>query len=90
MGGYICVYVSIDRVVDLAAHACTLPSTHLTEGKPLTSPSTNVEISAELAILAPNVYARGQVLEFKAATTREWEALQREWEEATTGARLTG
>ena len=56
---------------------------NLTEGKPLTSPSTNVEICAELTILAPNVYARGQVLEFKAATTRECEALRRQWEEAT-------
>ena len=31
--------------------------------------------------MVPNVHARGLVLEFKAATTREWEALQREWEE---------
>ena len=45
-----------------------------TDGKPLTSPSTNLEISAELAILAPNVHVRGQVLEFRAAATREWEA----------------
>jgi hypothetical protein len=49
--------------------------THSTEGKPLSSPSTNLEISAELAILAPSVHARGLALEFKAATTREWEAL---------------
>ena len=65
----------------MAYHTCTP-----TDSKPLTSPSTNVEISAELAILAPNMYARGLVLEFKAATTREWEALQREWEQATGGA----
>ena len=61
--------------------------THSIEGKPLSSPSTNLEISAELAILAPNVRARGQVLEFKAATAREWEALQRQWEQATGAGR---
>lgn len=33
--------------------------------------STNLEIRTELANLAPNLYARGQVLVFKAATTRE-------------------
>ena len=38
-----------------------------------------------MAILAPNVRARGQLLEFKAATTREWEALQRQWEEKGAG-----
>lgn len=36
-----------------------------------------------MVILAPNVHARGLALEFKAAATREWEALQRQWEQAT-------
>jgi hypothetical protein len=36
-----------------------------------------------MVILAPNVLARGQVLEFRAAATREWEAAQRQWEQAT-------
>ena len=35
-------------------------------------------MSAELTILAPNVLVRGQVLDFRATTTREWEAAQRE------------
>lgn len=46
-----------------------------TGGKPITSPSTNLAIDAAMAILAPDVRARGQVLDFK--------ALQREWQQAT-------
>ena len=34
------------------------------------------------AIVAPNVLARSQVLDFKAGSTREWEAAQRQWREA--------
>jgi hypothetical protein len=80
-------FLSIDRLIDLPCAPTATPNpTYATEGKPLSSPSTNLEFSAEMAILAPNVRARGQLLEFKAATTREWEALQREWEEATGGA----
>ena len=68
-------------------HPWTLPQTHLTDSKALSSPSTNLDISAELTIQVPNVHARGQVLEFKAAATREWEALQRQWEQATGAGR---
>ena len=35
--------------------------------------------------MVPNVHAPGLLLEFKAATTREWEALQRQWEEKGAG-----
>ena len=34
------------------------------------------------AIVAPNVMARSQVLECKAAKTKEWEAAQARWREA--------
>ena len=37
-------------------------------------------------ILAENVHARGLVLEFKAAATREWEAAERQWEEKAAAA----
>ena len=70
------------RAIDLLTLPYMDPTiTHLTEGKPLSSPSTNLEISAEMAILAPNVLVRGQVLEFKAATTRGWKVLQQQWEQ---------
>ena len=75
------LWVSNDGPIDLP-HTYPTKTHILTEDKPLTSPSTNLGISAEMAILAPNVLVRGQVLEFKAATTREWKALQREWEQA--------
>ena len=42
-----------------------------TDGKPLTSPQINLEMDPAMVMLAPNVHARGQVLEFKAAATRE-------------------
>lgn len=53
-----------------------------TGNKPLTSPNTNLVISPGQAIVAPNVLARSQVLEFRAATTRCWEAAERQWREA--------
>ena len=56
-----------------------------TEGKPLTSPSTNLVMDPVRIVLAENVLARGKVLEFKAATMHEWEAAQREWEEKGAG-----
>ena len=57
-----------------------------TEGKPLTSPKTNLEaVSPEDARLVPNVHARGLVLEYEEAKTREWEAAERRWREAGVG-----
>ena len=61
------------------------PHMYPTDGKLLTSPQINLAIDPVMAILAPNVLARGQVLEFRAAATREWEAARREWEEQATG-----
>jgi hypothetical protein len=44
-------------------------------GKPLSSPSTNVEITDPALchpLLAPNVLVRGLVLEYKAEAARRW------------------
>jgi hypothetical protein len=56
-----------------------------TETKPLTSPKTNLQLTLAQAVLAPNVMARGFLLDYKAAKKREWEAAEqqwRKWEEA--------
>ena len=61
-----------------------LPPSHptTTEGKPLTAPKTNLEITdPTYAMLFPNVMARSQVLEYKEAKTREWEAAERAWQQ---------
>ena len=52
-----------------------------TEGKPLTSPSTNLAIDPTLAILAPVELIRSQVLTYKEAKAREWEEQVRPWRE---------
>ena len=39
----------------------------------------------EDARLVPNVHARGQVLEYEEAKTREWEPAERRWREAGVG-----
>ena len=59
-------------------------NTH-TEGKPLTSPSTNLEIDPAQAILAANVMVRSFVLDFQQRATRDWEAAQQRWREQAGG-----
>jgi hypothetical protein len=54
---------------------------HTTGNKPLMSPATNVEFREEQAILAPNVFVRGLVLEYTATKTREWAAAEQRWRE---------
>ncbi len=67
-------------------HPPTSSSNTSTGDKRLTSPSTNVEIEeGPQAVLVPNVLARGQVLEYKAAKKREWEAAERRWREWAEG-----
>ena len=67
----------------MAAHSPFhhLKNTH-TEGKPLTSPSTNLEIDPAQAILAANVMVRSFVLDFQQRATRDWEAAQQRWRKA--------
>lgn len=52
-----------------------------TGGLELTSPKTGLTIEPALALLAPNVMARSQVLEYREAKTREWKAAERQWRE---------
>lgn len=62
-----------------------------TEGKPLTSPSTNLEITdPALAMLVPNVRARSQLITYRETKMREWEAVQRAWEAAVAAAAQEG
>ena len=61
------------------------PHTTTTGKKPLTSPATNLVIDAAQAIIAPNVLARSQVLDYKAAKTKVWEAVQQQWAEWAEG-----
>lgn len=62
-----------------------------TVGKPLTSPSTNMAITdctnmaitdSALTMLVPNVRARGQMLEHKAAKEWAWAEAERQWRNA--------
>ena len=55
-------------------------------GKPLTSPSTNLVIDDPAhALVAPNVRARSHLITYKEAKAREWEAAMARWREATGG-----
>ena len=52
-----------------------------TVGKPVTSPKTNLVVQPKDVLLLPNVTVRSLVLEFKEATTREWEEAEQRWRE---------
>lgn len=50
-------------------------------GKPVTSPKTNLVVQPKDILLHPNVTVRSLLLEFKEATTREWEEAEQRWRE---------
>lgn len=72
--------MSLASHADVLIHTCAHTPTG---GKSLSSPSTNVEITdPALTMLAPNVRARGQVLQYKAAKERAWAEAERRWRDA--------
>lgn len=69
------------NVLTQSDHHISTP--HQTGHKPLTSPKTNLEITdPALAMIFPNVLARGMVLEYREERAREWAAAERRWREA--------
>jgi hypothetical protein len=49
---------------------------HTAEGKPVTSPKTNLQIDQAQTGLVPNVAIRSLLIGYTAARTAEWEALE--------------